>query len=253
MKDKLPIYYKCNMTMPQHLLAYVIFGVLLSLMSFVFYHVVWLSLIVGFLMAIPMERIYAKSTIRKRQKALRIQFKDFLASMSVAARAGNVEIKAIKSALEDLKMTYPDDSDIVREVENIILQYERGGIQLKDLFDNFAERSELEDVRNFATIFKAIDGKNDRFGDVVCQTEEIIGQKIETEMEIETVITGAKTETMTMLFMPILVVGAMSVMGKGFMDSLFTTWIPGHLAATVALIIFVISFLIMVKVTDIEA
>ena len=85
------------------------------------------------------------------------------------------------------------------------------------------------------------------------ETEEIIGQKIETEMEIETVITGAKTETMTMLFMPILVVGAMSVMGKGFMDSLFTTWIPGHLAATVALIIFVISFLIMVKTTDIEA
>ena len=58
MKNKLPIYYKCNMTKGQHLLAYVILGVLLSLMCLVFYHVIWLSLLVGFLMAIPMERIY---------------------------------------------------------------------------------------------------------------------------------------------------------------------------------------------------
>ena len=47
--------------------------------------------------------------------------------------------------------------------------------------------------------------------------------------------------------------GLRAVMGKGFMDTLFTTWVPGHLAATVALIIFVISFLIMVKSTDIKA
>lgn len=253
MKDKLPVYYKCNMTMGQHILAYVIIGILLSAMSMVFYHVIWLSLGVGFLLAIPMERIYAKSTIKKRLKSLRLQFKDFLSSMSVAARAGNVEIKAIKSALADLKLTYADDSDIVREVENIILQYEKGGIELKDLFDNFAERSDIEDIRNFATIFKAIDGKNDRFGDVVVQTEEIISQKIETEMEIETVITGAKTETMTMLFMPILVVGAMTFMGSGFMDLLFTTWFPGHFVATIALIIFLISFLLMVKSTDFTA
>ena len=173
--------------------------------------------------------------------------------MAVAARAGNVEIKAIKSALEDLKLTYADNSDIVREVENIILQYEKGGVELKYLFDDFAERSDLEDVRSFATIFKAIDGKNDRFGDVVVQTEEIIAQKIETEMEIETVISGAKTETMTMLFMPIVIVIVMSVMGGGLMDKLFTTWIPGHLAATVALVIFVISFILMVKSTDVKA
>ena len=243
MKDKLPIYYKCNMTKGQHILAYVVIGILLSIMCYLFYHVIWLAVLVGFLAAIPFERMFAKSTVSRRQKSLRLQFKDFLSSMAVAARAGNVEIKAIKSALEDLKLTYADNSDIVREVENIILQYEKGGVELKYLFDDFAERSDLEDVRSFATIFKAIDGKNDRFGDVVVQTEEII----------ETVISGAKTETMTMLFMPIVIVIVMSVMGGGLMDKLFTTWIPGHLAATVALVIFVISFILMVKSTDVKA
>ena len=253
MSDKLPIYYKCNMTKGQHILAYFIIAVLFAIMAYLFYHLVWLSALVGLLAAIPFERMYAKSTISRRKKSLRLQFKDFLSSMSVAARAGNVEVKAIKSALEDLRLTYADNSDIIREVENIILQYEKGGLELKLLFDDFAERSDIEDIRNFATIFKAIDGKNDRFGDVVCQTEEIISEKIEIESEIDTMITGAKTETMTMLFMPIVIVVVMSVMGGGLMDNLFTTWFPGHLVATIALIIFVISFLLMVRVTDITA
>jgi len=252
MKDKLPIYYKCNMTMGQHLLAYVIISVLFSVIFYIFYHLIPLSVIMGFLVAIPVERIYAKSTIKKRQKSLRLQFKDFLSSMSVAARAGNVEIKAIKSALDDLKLTYTDDSDIVREVEYIVLQYEKGGVELKVLFEDFAERSNIEDIKNFSTIFRAIDGKNDRFGDVVVQTEEIISEKIEIEMEIDTVITSAKTEAITMLFMPILIVLVMSFMGSGFMDMLFTTWFPGHLVATVAIVIFMISFVLTVKATDIK-
>ena len=250
MKDKLPIYYKCNMTKGQHLLAYVIFAVLLSAMCYIFYHEVILSIIVGCIMALPVERMYAKSTISKRQKSLRLQFKDFLSSMSVAARAGNVEIKAIKSALDDLKLTYADDSDIVREIEYIVLQYEKGGVELKVLFEDFAERSDIVDIKNFATIFRAIDGKNDRFGDVVVQTEEIISEKIEIEMEIETVITSAKTEATTMLFMPIVIVLVMTFLGGELMENLFST--TGHIVASIALIIFVISFILTTKTTDIK-
>lgn len=252
MNDKLPIYYKCNMTKANHIIFYLIFGVGLSVLCFLFYHVVWISILMGFIAAFPLEKIYAKSTIKKRQLALRLQFKDFLSSMSVAARAGNVEIKAIKSALNDLKLTYTDKADIVVEVENIVLQYEKGGIELKDLFEDFANRSDLEDIRSFATIFRVIDGKNDKFGDVVVQTEEIISEKIEIEQEIETTITSAKTEAITMLFMPVLIVVMMSFMGGGLMDKLFTTWFPGHLVATVALIIFGISFVLMIKSTDVK-
>ena len=71
-------------------------------------------------------------------------------------------------------------------------------------------------------------------------------------MEIETVISSAKTEATTMLFMPVLIVLVMSFMGGGLMDKLFSTWVPGHLVATIALVIFVISFVLMVKSTDIK-
>ena len=95
--------------------------------------------------------ILAESTIEKRQKILRLQFKDFLESMNVAVRAGNVEVKAVKSALEDLKLSYNGKADIVKEVENIILQYEGGGKELKVLFEDLANRSNLEDIRRDRT------------------------------------------------------------------------------------------------------
>ena len=119
------------------------------------------------------------------------------------------------------------------------------------MFEDLAYRSDLEDVRSFATIYSVIEGKSDRFSDILSQTEEIIGDKIAIEQEIETTITSAKSETMVMLIMPIVIVVAMSAMGGGLTDSLFNT-MTGHLAATIALVLFGISYVIAVKSSDIE-
>lgn len=251
MQQKMPVYYKCNMKKYQHILMYILFSILVSVIAFLFYHLVLVSVLIGFAVGIYVEKMYAESTIKKRQKILRLQFKDFLESMSVAVRAGNVEIHALKSALKDLKLSYNSKADIVREVENIILQYEKGGIELKVLFEDFAERSDIEDIRSFATIYSVIEGKSDRFGDILMETETIIADKIEIEQEIETVITSAKSETTMMLIMPIIIVVAMSAMGGELLEALFTTS-AGHLAATAALVIFGISFVLAVKCSDIE-
>ena len=165
--------------------------------------------------------------------------------MSVAVRAGNVEVQAVKSTLKDLQLSYHSKADIVREVDNIIRQYEKGGVELKVLFEDFADRSDITDIKSFAAIYSVIEGKSDRFGDILMQTQEIIGDKIETT------ITSAKSETMVMLVMPIVIVVAMSGMGGGMMDALFTTP-AGHLAATAALVIFGISYVLAIKNSDIE-
>ena len=83
------------------------------------------------------------------------------------------------------------------------------------------------------------------------QTNDIIGEKIEVEQEIETGITAAKSETNVMLVMPVIIVVLLSVMGGGFMDALFTTAM-GRVAATIALVLFVISFILARKFTDID-
>lgn len=251
MNPNMPVYYRCNMKKGEHVLAYIICSLIITGIAYLFYHLVPISVLIGFGAGFYLEKVYADSTVKKRMTALRLQFRDFLESMSVAARAGNVEVKALESALKDLMISYSAKADIVREVGNILKQYKQGGIELKYLFEDFANRSNLEDIRSFATIYAVIEGKNDRFGDIVSQTSEIIGDKIEIEQEIHTVIAAAKSETNMMLLMPIVIVVAMSFMGSGFMDALFTT-LAGHLAATVALAFFGISYALAAKASDIK-
>ena len=251
MNPNMPVYYRCNMSKGQHILAYIIASLLMTVIAWLFYHILSISLIVGFLVGIYLEKMYAASTVRKRQKELRMQFRDFMESMSVAARAGNVEVHALKSALKDLMLSYSENSDIVVEVRNILQQYEMGGIEIKELFNDFAKRSRVEDIKNFATIYGVIEGKSDRFGDILVETASIIRDKLEIEQEIETTITSAKSESNAMLIMPIIIVVALGSMGGELMGALFTTW-PGHIAATIAIACFIISFVISQKVTDIK-
>lgn len=249
--NEMPVYYVCNMKKNEHILAYIICTAVISAVVYLFYHILSVSVVIGLAAGIYMEKLYADSTIRKRQKVLRLQFRDFMEAMSVATRAGNVEVKALESALADLELSYNDKADIVKEVRNIIQMYKMGGAELKVLFQNLADRSGIDDIRSFATIYMVIEGKSDRFGEILQQTQSIISDKIEIEEEIITVINSAKSETYMMLLMPVIMVVMMSAIGGGLLDSLFTT-MEGHIAATIALIIFGVSYVIAVKASDVS-
>lgn len=251
MKTDMTDYKKCNMTLPQHLAAYLVCSLLGACIAYLFYHLLILSALIGLVIGVLLERMYAQSVTQKRQKALLVQFRDFLEAMEVAVRAGSVEIEAIRSARKDLASSYSEKSDILIEIDHMLLQYEKGGIGLKELFEDLAVRSGLDDIESFAEIYSVIAGKSSRFGEVLSETLGIIRDKIEIQQEIETTITSAKSETNMMLVMPIIIVGVMSAAGGDLMESLFTTS-TGHLAATAALAIFVVSYVLAIKMSDIE-
>ena len=194
--------------------------------------------------------MFSRAT-KKRLLNLRGQFRDMLESMNVAMRAGSTEIRALESSRDDLKMLYSEQSDIVREVDYILAAYENGGIPLRRLFRDFANRSGLEDVESFASIYEVIEGKSSRSSEILRQTQQVISDKMEIEAEIETMITSTKSEQTMMLIMPILIVGCMSLMGEGFMDVLYTTT-AGRLVSTLVLVIFAAAFFLSEKLTSIK-
>lgn len=221
------------------------------LVGFIFYRSILLSAIAG-LIAIPaVTLLLAGRATKKRLLNLRGQFRDMLESMNVAMRAGSTEIRALESSRDDLKMLYSEQSDIVREVDYILAAYENGGIPLRRLFRDFANRSGLEDVESFASIYEVIEGKSSRSSEILRQTQQVISDKMEIEAEIETMITSTKSEQTMMLIMPILIVGCMSLMGEGFMDVLYTTT-AGRLVSTLVLVIFAAAFFLSEKLTSIK-
>ena len=118
-------------------------------------------------------------------------------------------------------------------------------------FQELGERSEIDDIVSFATIYATVEGKTSDLGYIISQTHDVIKDKVEITMEIETGITSAKSEAYMMLVLPLVLIVVMSSMGSDFLGSLFTTAI-GRLAATVGVICTFVSYIIAVRATEIE-
>lgn len=253
-REKIRIrYYECNMTKGQHLAAYLVFAAAIGAILFIYYRFLPVAVVGGLLIAVPQEKNYAKSVMRKRQKRLRLQFKEFLEiiSISISGGSGRSLENAVADSLRELRMIFNEDTDIVREIGLIVRDYEQAGIPMTVGFSELGERSEIDDIVSFATIYRTIEGKTSDFGYIIAQTRDIIKDKVEITMEIETGITSAKSEATMMLILPLVLVVVMSTMGSGFLDALFTTAI-GRASATVGVVCTFVSYVIAAKATEIQ-
>ena len=124
-------------------------------------------------------------------------------------------------------------------------------IPLSESFADFARRSGLEDVASFASIYATIEGKSSRADEIVRETQQIIADKMEIEMEIDTLMTAAKSEVNIMLFMPLVILAVIGYAGAGFMVAIYTEPL-GRVVATGGLIVFIISFIMARKFSNVE-
>lgn len=253
-KEKIRIrYYEDNMTPAQHLLAYLIFAVGIGVILYIYYHLLFLSIIGGLALSWFQEKNYAKSVQKKRKNQLRLQFKEFLEiiAISISGGSGRSIENAVADSVHDLEMLYNDKADIVREIRLIVSDYQSAGIPMSKGFQELGERSEIDDIVSFATIYATIEGKTSDMGYIISQTHDVIKDKVEITMEIETGITAAKSEAYMMLVLPLVLIVVMSTMGSDFLGGLFTTVI-GRVAATVGVICTFVSYVLAVRATEIE-
>jgi len=245
-----PDYSVTPNRLPQHVMSF-LFGFGLGfIILFVYYKLVLLSLVGGLIFGVVYIYIGAQNAITKRRLRLRLQFKDLLEALSVAMRAGHPPAIALQSAREDLLLLHDENSDIIMEVDIIIAMF-NNAVPLSESLGDFARRSGLEDVESFASIFQTIEGKSSRADEIVRQTQSIISDKMEIEMEIETLMTAAKNEMNIMTVMPLVILLILGYVGSDFMGAIYTT-IGGRIAATVGLIIFVFSVYLGQKINSIK-
>lgn len=245
-----PDYTASLCSILDHILAFITGFAIGFAVLFIFYKIILLSVLGGIAVGAANIFVSEQAAIRKRIKRLRVQFFDMLEAMSVSMRAGNPVLKALESAREDLLLIYGEDSDIIAELGVMISRF-RNAVPLSQAFADFAERSGLEDAESFASVYATIEGKSSRADEIVRETQQIIADKMEIEMEIDTLMTAAKSEVNIMLFMPLVILGVISYAGAGFMDAIYTEPL-GRLVATGGLIVFIISFIMARKFSNVE-
>ena len=248
--NTVPDYSQSTSAATDHIIAFLSGFATGFLTIFIFYRLVMLSIIGGTVFGVVSIFTAAHAAIRKRAQKLRTQFFDLLEAMSVAMRAGNPLLKSLQSAREDLILIYPQDCDIITEIDIIIGRF-NNAVPLSESFSDLARRSGLEDIASFATVYATIEGKSGRADEIVRETQQIIADKMEIEMEIDTLMTAAKTEVNIMLFMPLVILGVIGYAGAGFMDSIYTTG-AGRVVSTGGLIVFILSFIMARKFSNVK-
>jgi len=243
--------YKCSQfVMIDYFVAFAIGFVTGFLVLFIFYNFLPASFIGGAVTGVAYVFVSIHASIKKRLLKLRVQFFDLLEAMSVAIRAGNPMLLSLQSAREDLILIYPENSDIIIELDIIIGRF-NNAVPLSVAFSDFALRSGLEDITSFASIYATIEGKSGRADEIIRETQQIIADKMEIEMEIDTLMTAAKSEVNIMLLMPIVILGVIGYAGAGFMDAIYTTG-AGRIVSTGGLIVFVLSFIMARKFSNVK-
>lgn len=219
-----------------------------TIVLFAFFNNLVIALIGGVICAKIVPKYYREYRQKKQSEELRIQFKDLLESLASSYSSGQNTVDAFRDAESDMKSIYGSGADIVNEVQ-IISTGLKNNINIEALLLDFANRSELDDAMSFANVFEVCNRQGGDLKRIVSDTREIINDKIEIEMEIETMLSGSKNELNIMMVMPVIIV----VMLKGLGTSMAGANTPATVVVKIVCIgIFALAYLMGKKIIDIK-
>ncbi|MDR0671801.1 MAG: hypothetical protein LBF64_05750 [Oscillospiraceae bacterium] len=194
---------------------------------------------------LPIRR---KQIIEKRKNKLLLQFRDMLESLATSIGAGSNVPDSFLAAEDDMAKQQGESSDIYREIKTIN-EGIYNNIPVETLLMDLGERSGLDDVISFADVFETCYRKGGDTKEVIKSTHQIIGEKIDVLMEIQTVVTSKKSEQNAMMFMPVFFVFLLKILGKEIVD---LTSGAGMVSTTVAVGVFVVAYFIGKRVLNIK-
>ena len=208
-------------------------GILLAAaLDYVFYRSFLLILLIfpaGILFPLALK----KKLKQRRMEKLRGEFKDAILAVASGLNAGYSVENAFAVSLKEMEEIHGSDSMIAKEIR-LILRKVRMNLTFEDALGDFAARSGLDDVKNFADVFLAARKSGGELMRIITRTAEIIGEKILTATA------SKRMEQRIMSGIPVLIVIYIELTSPGFFGILYTTLI-GRMLMTVCLAVYLAS------------
>ena len=229
----------------KELAVYVFFALILYL----FYKSVF-----AFILMVPavflFHRYNKKILAEKFRELLNLQFKDSLLSFSSALRAGYSMENAIKESREEMLRMYGENAPICKELDIIQNQLSLG-IPLETAFDDFAKRSQSEDIETFAAVFEIAKRTGGDLVEILQKTSSDIASKIDTRNEISVVIRSKRLEQNIMALMPPFIILYIDLSAGSILAPLYETLL-GRVVMTICLGVYIAAYFLSRRIMKIE-
>lgn len=165
---------------------------------------------------------YAKERLKKKKKhQLEIQFKDAILTLSSALKAGYSLSHAFEETMEMSRLVYGEESMIVSLLHGVVWG-QRLNISMDQLMEEFAKRSQLDEVRSFAEVIKATRRYGGNLPDMIQKLADVIEDRLSVNAEIMSVTTSVRYEAYIMDLIPVAIIWYMNFTGPSFLNILYT-------------------------------
>lgn len=214
-------------------------------LAYFFYKSVWAVLPLSAI-GVLYYRMQRGQAEEKRREQLVLQFKECILSVAASLKAGYAIENAFMESRTDMELLYGKNSMIYQELEQI----RRGlviNITLEEQLFGLASRSGGEEILQFATVFSIARKGGGNLSEIIESTSELISQRLDARMEMQTRLSGRQMELNVMKMIPFGVVGYIGICYPGYFDMLYHNW-QGGAIMTACLGVYLIAYVMGEKI-----
>lgn len=225
-------------------------GAAVVLMIGYFFYQSWIACIFLLPVFVFFIREKKRELAKKRRQELSLQFKDLVLALSANVKAGYSMENALRESCRDMELLYSVDSPVCIEVRHMLRGLENNVVLEKLLYD-LGVRSHVPDIMQFADVFLIAKRSGGNLTEILEKTAAIIEQKIETDKEIQLMISSKKLEQKIMNLVPFLIIFYIGTTSKGFFDVLYHN-VVGAAVMTGCLLFYGAAYLFSKRIVEIE-
>lgn len=233
----------------EYLLALAKGILLIGIISYLFYGT-WICTILFSPYLIWYIKSWEKQLVKKKQSKFRLQFKEAIQSLSAALNVGYSVENAMRETIKDLKGIYKKDDMILREFSYMIRQLQMN-VSVETVLQDFAGRTGDEDVQTFVTVFNMAKRSGGDTMEIIRNAVRQMGEKIDVEREITTLVSGKKLELKIMTMIPLGMVLYMKISFPEFLDVLYGN-LAGVIIMSICLLVYVVAYEMGRRIVEIE-
>lgn len=242
-------YWQQGIRKSEYLVAFLQGSFLIGLVSYLFYGT-WVCAILFSPYLIWYMKSWEKQLIKKKQNSFRLQFKEAIQSLSAALNVGYSVENAMRETVKDLKGIYKQDDTILHEFSYMIRQLQMN-VTVETVLQNFAKRTGDEDVQTFVTVFNMAKRSGGDTLEIIRSAVRQMGEKIDVEREIVTLMSAKKMEFRIMTVIPMAMILYLKLSFPEFLDVLYGNVI-GAVIMSLCLLIYLGAYEVGKRIVEIE-
>ena len=220
-----------------------------SMLNYFFYRSLWAMFPLG-LVGVMYYRAEIKELILKKKDMAKEQFKELLMLVSTGQKAGYSAENAFLSSYPDMKLLYGEDSSICKMLR-ILKTGRENNVDFSALWRQIGDWTDIPEIQEFAAVYEISGKYSGNMAGVMEKTAGMIVKKMETEKEIEVLLSARKLEQKIMNAMPFLIMLYVNLTSPGYFDKLYHS-LAGAAVMTLCLGVYLGAYILSRKIAFVK-